>query len=433
MPDTQRSLRPVMTCLRIVVPVRAPAYVWRQGPPGRGRAQRRRQAPRSAGRRGEAGSVPLSDHDLVAKMLDGDANAFRALEPRMQACVWTTCLALSGQRAGSADQRPARAAFRDVWASLAAESFRCCDGWSGREPLETYLVLVVRDLLQQRIWRLLSGRDTNAGWSAFQGFFDREIRAAVVRLHDNAADREDAYNTVLLSLWEEDCRRLRVYSPPGSFAAHVRRVVDNLLIDERRRAMGRRRLPAGVQALAQLDQAVFSAVYWNEVAPQTGHLLAAVSGQHPEATAVEVDAALDRVRRAVPPNYIGGRPTMVALDPDTTGASGPAEDEPAAYTVADTADPYRALAGKEDTALLGAAGAALRRAAAELTDQDRAYVSLVLGGLEKPRDIARGLGDASGRAIYVIKERVRRRLLALLAADPDVKAWLVNAGEGKRA
>jgi DNA-directed RNA polymerase specialized sigma24 family protein len=388
---------------------------------------------RPISRRRRIGFRRMSDHELVRLMVAGDAAAVKALAPRMQNCVWTACLALSGEAAktDASGQRLAREGFREIWADLATESFGSCRGWDGRSGFEAFLTLLVRERLLQRIHRLL-GQDQAAGWAAFCGYFDGRIRKRVTRYAAHAGDAEDAYQEVNLALWEAGCRRLRAFPGQGSFEAFVLSIVDRLLIDNLRRRIGRRRLPAAIEALSEFDQAVFAAIHWDGVAAEASSLLAALASRYPAATRPEIDAARERVLRLVAAGYAGARAAEVSLDAETPEANRLRDSLADPGHGMGASDPHGILEEKQEAAVVGAAGAALVRAMAELEDEDRAYLHAVLNGIEKPRDIARFLGGVPIERVYLVKARVQRRLQAILAKDLDVQAWRVDIHEAGR-
>lgn len=367
-----------------------------------------------------------SDRALVAKMVAGDATGYVALESRVQDCVWTTCLKMMGGK-----ERLAREGFFVVWSELAATSFAKLKAWEGKQPLETFLTLTVRELLLEWSVRLFQ-EDGPSAKDVFLKLFDRLIRNCASRLHSQASDREDAYQAVLLELFEKDCRRLKAYAPPGNFANHVLVVVDRLLIDGLRGVIGRRRLPASIEKLSPLDRSVFSAIYWNEIPADADRLLRTIGKRHRLATRDDIDAARKRVQAALPAGYTPGRKTISIDAPTLSGEDG---DEGTSIadilTDKEESDPLRNLLDVLDEKQLEAALAALRRAGAMLdNDEDKIYFKLFLNGVEKPREVAKVLGIPASQ-VYVIKERVHRRLTAFLANDPEVAAWRTNESEGE--
>jgi RNA polymerase sigma factor (sigma-70 family) len=352
----------------------------------------------------------------------------------MQNCVWTACLALSGAlgEPDAACQRRAREAFREIWSGLAAESFGPCLAWDGRSGFDAFLTLLVRERLLLRIHRLLA-QDPAFGWAAFSGYFADRIRRRVARYAGRAGDAQDAYQEVILALWEAGCRRLRAFPGQGSFEAFVLSIVDRLLIDNIRHRIGRRRLPAAIEALSEFDQAVFAAIHWDGVAAQASSLSAALASRYSGATRAEIEAARERVQRLVPAGYSAARAAEVSLDAETPEANRLRDSLADLGAGAGGGDPQEILEAKEAAAAAGAAGAALVRAMAELEDEDRVYLHAFLNGIEKPREIARFLGGIPTERVYLVKARVQRRLQAILAKDPDVQAWRGNIKEAGRA
>ena len=381
-------------------------------PPGRGRTMVK--------------SDVASDQELVANMVAGDTTAFAVLERRMHDCVWTACLTLMGR-----NERLARDGFRAVWSGLAEASFKRCGAWRGREPFETFLTVKVRELLLEWCVQLFRNEDLLAK-DIFVGLFDRPIRGWVAKRHRNDVDRADAYQTALAELFENDCRRLRAYEPPGNFANHVKVVVDNLLRDDLRRVIGRRRLPAAIEKLTSLEQDVFKAIYWNDTPANPDTLLLVIGAPHQRSTQADVEAACLRVQKVLPAGYIA-RPKDISIDaPITSGGDG---DELSALVDTlpdeDGVNPLQAMLDREDDEQMQAALAAMKRAMDALVDEeDRLYIRLWLEGVEKPREIAKLMG-ISVNQVYVIKERVRRRLRASLAADADMsRRQTAREGDG---
>lgn len=328
-------------------------------------------------------------------------------------------------------ERSAREGFFVVWSELAATSFAKLKAWEGKQPLGTFLTLTVRELLLEWSVRLFQ-KDSPSAKDVFLKLFDRLIRNCVSRLHSQASDREDAYQAVLLKLFKEDCHRLKAYTPPGNFANYVQVVVDRLLTDGLRGVIGRRRQPASIKKLSPLDRSVFSAIYWNKIPADADRLLRAIGKRHRLATRDDIDAARKRVQAALPPGYTPGRKTISIDAPTLSGEDG---DEGTSIadilTNKEEGDPLRNLLDVLDEKQLEAALAALRRAGAMLdNDEDKIYFKLFLNGVEKPREVAKVLGIPASK-VYVIKERVHRRLTAFLANDPEVAAWRTNESEGE--
>jgi DNA-directed RNA polymerase specialized sigma24 family protein len=369
------------------------------------------------------------DQALVAKMVAGDAAAFAALESRMQDRIWTACLVAMGRK-----DRLAREGFREVWSSLLTTSFRRCGPWSGKEPFEIFLTVIVRELLLEWSVRLLR-QDSPLATDIFVGLFGRVIRNLVVRSRANSSDRDeafqDAFQEVLAQLFANDCARLKAYRGPGSFEGHVRKIVIRLLIDDLRVDIGRRRVPAAIEKLSFLDQSVFRAIEWDGIPADADRLLAATSKNHRLATRADIEAAIKRVQAAAP-DYIV-RPKPISIDAPVTPSGDTTDDTTIGdnLSAGDKGNPFADLSGKESEKQMQAAAAAMKRGIDVLeSDEDRIYARLFLDGVDKPREMAKIMGVPVKR-INVVKERVHRRLEAFLGKNPDVSAWLAGNSEGE--
>jgi DNA-directed RNA polymerase specialized sigma24 family protein len=359
------------------------------------------------------------DQALVAKMVSGDATAFAALESRMHDCVWTACLIAMGRK-----ERLTREGFREVWSSLVDTSFRRCGVWSGKEPFEVFLTVIVRELLLEWSVRLLQ-QDSPLAADVFVGLFERFIRQRVARVRTQPSDRDDAYQEVLAELFADGYDRLKSYSGSGSFEGLVGTIVNRLLIDDLRVDIGRRRLPAAIEKLSWLDQGVFMAIKWEKIPADADRLLAAIGKSHRLATRADIEAAIKRVQAAAS-DYIV-RPKPIPIDAPTT----PSGDTTIGDTLpaGDTGNPFAGLSGKESEKLMQGAAEALRRMIPTLEDdEDRIHAQLFLEGVTKPKDVAKIVG-ASVEHVNVVKARFQRRLAVFLENDPDVSAWRADDNE----
>lgn len=108
-----------------------------------------------------------------------------------------------------------------------------------------------------------------------------------------------------------------------------------------------------------------------------------------------------------------------------------AEPRPVAVSIDDVGDlpseggtPETLLIGEEEERTLEAAAQALRDAAVSLSDAERLYMSVALGGGEPlpAREVARLMGRPV-EEVYKLKQRVMGRLKAALEKNPAVKLW----------
>jgi DNA-directed RNA polymerase specialized sigma24 family protein len=337
----------------------------------------------------------------------------------MQDCIWTSCLVAMGRK-----DHLAREGFREVWSSLLATSFRKCGPWSGKEPFEIFLTVIVRELLLEWSVRLLR-QDSPLATDIFVGVFERVIRKRVARSRAQASDRDDAFQEVLAQLFANDCDRLKAYRGLGSFEGHVRTVVNRLLIDDLRGDIGRRRVPAAIEKLSFLDQSVFRAIKWDKIPADADRLLAAIGKNHRLASRADIEAAIKRVQAAAS-DYIVRLPIPIDA-PTPSGDTTIGDTLPAG----DKGNPFVDISDKESEKLLQAAAEALRRMIPTLEDdEDRIHAQLSLDGVNKPMDVAKIVG-ASVAHVNVVKARFQRRLAAFLKNDPDVSAWRADDNEGE--
>src|SRR5262245_11526890 len=222
-----------------------------------------------------ASSSRQSERSLVNAVLSGEAAAATRFLEHTSKSLWSIVARLEG------DGADGEAAFLHVITSLEADGYARLKGFDGRARLSTYLSLVARDILGDRLARRFSETPHEA-WSRFVRFFENDIRSRVAqqlpRNIGNAA-REDAYQEICLKLIENDFHRIRAYGGRGSFTGYVLTVVDRILIDLIRRDAPRRRLPAAVARSTPLDQAVYAAVVWDGCPLDVERLVAALRGR----------------------------------------------------------------------------------------------------------------------------------------------------------
>ena len=111
------------------------------------------------------------EREILQAALQGDVAAATELARALADLVWTACLRVTR---GGAD---AEAAFREVMAALRANGFARLRGFDGRARVRVYAALVVRDLLSERVIKLLA-LNVDAGWRSFEVFFPRTFDAS---------------------------------------------------------------------------------------------------------------------------------------------------------------------------------------------------------------------------------------------------------------
>lgn len=176
-----------------------------------------------------------ADLRLVRDAVGGSADAWERLVRRIADGVWTACLILEG------DDAAARASFALVLDGLRTDGFRRLRPYDGSSRIDTFAILLTREILIQRLLRQLA-EDRGRAWAALEHFFAADIRRILARRLPGALREEarrDAYQEICLRLVEDDCRRLRAYQGTGSFGGFVLHMVDRLTIDMVRREAGR--------------------------------------------------------------------------------------------------------------------------------------------------------------------------------------------------
>lgn len=358
-----------------------------------------------------------SDEVLLGAALHGDAQAATALTRMAADLVWTACMRVT------CDRVEAEAAFRDVMTSLRADDFARLKGYDGRARLQVYLTLVVRDLLSERVVKLLA-LDADRGWRAFEAFFSDDMRRMILRMlpgNDHHQNRQDAYQSVCEALLKNDRQRLRAYSGRGSPSGFILHIIENLIIDFVRTIAPRRRLPAAIQRLAELDQSVFRLIYWEGIAADPKLLCGRLTQNQAAPSAAIIAEAILRVRAALPPGYHAeargqGQELDISAADDVALASG-AED----FSVA---TPEEKLFERENAGLLEGALAAIEQALPRLEPNERLYLQLALTG-QPAREIARMLG-VPVESIHKLAQRVKKRLRREIGDEAAVKNWRLS-------
>ena len=182
---------------------------------------------------------------LIRDVLDAKPQAWGRFVHRVADAVWTSCRLLTGDDAGARD------AFTEVMGALRADGFRRLRAYNGSSRIETFVALVTRDVLAERLLRLFQAHSASDGWAAFERFFAADINRIINRRlpgADRADLRQDAYQDICVALIADDYRRLKAYRGIGSFTGFVLHMVDRLLIDFIRSTMplGRQRVEAQV-------------------------------------------------------------------------------------------------------------------------------------------------------------------------------------------
>lgn len=365
------------------------------------------------------GADSAADRALVASAVAGERAAAEPLLRRIADTIWTACRLLTR------DEADARQAFAEVAAQVQADRFRRLQPYRHGSPLDGFIALVTRELLAQRLVRLLQD-DAGRGWRAFEHFFHADFQRLIRRRlpgpqHEEA--RRDAYQEICVALLDKECRRLKAHSGTGSFAGFVLQTVDRLLVDFIRSFSLRRRAPAAIGRLEPLDQEIFRLVHWQGAEPDVARLLVVLATRvQPTPSTQAVAEALQRVQRALPAGY-GAAPAtrVISLSEAPELSEEGSRDGPSGES------PEQIALERERESLLSTAARAVGAIAATLPEEERLYLRIALAGAEPlaAREVAR-LMQRPVEEVYKLKQRVMKRLKDALQDDEAVKKWRVS-------
>jgi RNA polymerase primary sigma factor len=339
-----------------------------------------------------------SELGLVAAVMSGDSGAAGYFLEIVGPTVWSVVRKLEGT--GPEGQ----SAFLGIVSGLKTDGYARLKEFDGRANLLTYVALVARDILSERLARRLIENPSET-WAAFERFFSADIRWRVAqRFPFDEALRDDVYQDVCLKLVENDFSRIRSYDGRGSFIGYVLTIVERILIDCLRREVPRRRLPAAVARLSLLDQEIYIAVVWENCPPDAIRLATALRGRLERALdpseircAIERLAAVARLEPAV-----ASRPTAaIALDA-LKGSEG--------LAIADQSpDPEEHLLLAEEERSRAELLAAVKLAAAGLPPEERRYLQTIFSATDPlpPREVARIMG-CRVEEVYRLRQRAQR-------------------------
>jgi RNA polymerase primary sigma factor len=363
---------------------------------------------------------PQSELALVAAVVSGDSGAAARLLEIAGPTLWAVVQKLEG--AGPDGQ----AAFLEIVAAFKADGYARLKAFDGRARLSTYLALVARELLSERLARRLIEAPRDA-WVAFERLFAADIRRRIAqRFPREAAARDDAYQDVCLKLVEDDFRRIRAYDGRGSFLGYALTVVERILIDRMRRDAPRRRLPAAVARLAALDREIYIAVVWKGCPADGRRLAAALQGRFDrDPDAAEIHDAIERIAAVarLEPAAASGAGQIVPLDA-LTGTDG--------LSIADRSpDPEQHLLLAEEAKSRADLLDAVKLAADGLPADERCYLQTIFSATEPlpPRETARILG-CPVEEIYRLRQRACRRLKEILDRLEKSRARPSEFGNG---
>ena len=352
----------------------------------------------------EEGARGAGEAALVARVIAGEPAAIQAFLDLAGPPIWTAIVRLEGEGAAG------ETAYLGVLGALKAADWRGLKAFDGRSSLSTWLALFARRTLIEALPQSLSAAPDGA-WRRFERIFGRDIRRRVARRFPRAdqSARDDLFQEVCVGLVEDGYRRLLAFGGKGSFEGYVLTLIDRLLIDLLRKEAPRRRLPAEVERMSGLDQAVFIQVAWRGAPVEPARLLERLVGHAPELDLFTVAASLQRVRGAVEAER-----TRRAFG-RTTSVEAAVEQGAGERLVSGDPDPERDLIHRQaeagETMLIGA----IAEAAKTWPADERVYLQTFLASGAPPREIAL-IMDRPVEEIRQIQQRVMRRMTQIAKA-----------------
>ncbi|HTJ02964.1 MAG TPA: hypothetical protein VL492_09225 [Methylovirgula sp.] len=351
---------------------------------------------------------PAADHALIGRLVAGDASAAAAFLHRAIPPLTAAIAKLEPQ------QDEQQAALLYVLTELRDQNYQRLSAFDGRASLGSFLALLARELLARRaVDRLLA--DPENGWARFKRIFDHDIQIRIAKRFpfDAGTGRwDDIYQDICVKLVEGNCRRLRDYGGKGSFVGFVLKVVKNLLADELRRDIPRRRLPAAIERMPAIEQEIYKAVAWDSCPLEIPRLADLLRGRLTEApTEADLRTALARVTEVVPTLHAAppAKPKIVSLD----GAPAAVEGE-FALSYALTPEEQLLLTEEENTREVLIAR--IKAGAQSLSHEERLYLQFAFGAEPMPRRKIAELMHCPVEDVDRLKKKIQRWFVAMREA-----------------
>jgi RNA polymerase primary sigma factor len=363
-----------------------------------------------------ASSGRESELRLVAGLMAGRAEFVAHFVDVAASPIWAAVVLIEGE--GERGEK----AFSRVLTAIKADNYCLMRAFDGRSELATFLKLLARQILIDEIAQSFAA--SHPDWMRFERAFGRDIRKRVSRRFPrDPASHDDVYQEISLRLAEESFKRLRGFDGRGRFEAYVFVLVERLLIDLMRKESSRRRLPAAVQAMPELEKAIFIQIAWTGTPPEARKLHAALAHKFGLSDESETATALERVRPAIDKVKSGSLNRETSLDDVLADGISLVDGAP---------DPEQALAAQEAEEARAEFVAAIKAEAERMPPDERAYLTLVLsnGEVLPPREVAKRM-TRPVEEVRIIQARVLRRLRNLPAAG-KFASMSVSTGNEER-
>jgi RNA polymerase sigma factor (sigma-70 family) len=221
----------------------------------------------------------------------------------------------------------------------------------------------------------------------------QKIEAICKRQFADENEQNESFVFVLDSLRADNFRRLRAYKGKSQLTTYLYTLVNTLVIDYRRKAYGRRRIPAGVAKLGKWAEAVYRLVCWQKFSFDDAYDLLQVEDLF--------EGSYERYLQAIAPIREAPcreNPSFQSLNEVRSEVS---ENPPNPG-----ANPLEALIGKLDHKRRGKALHIIRAITATLSQEDQLLIRMVYASEQPVTSVAKMIGLSASSA--------RRRLKRLL-------------------
>src|SRR5262245_25142463 len=121
------------------------------------------------------------DLALLNAVRRGDATQTARFIKDVSGTVWSACRLLTR------DDAEARAVFSEIFAAMMADRCARLSAYAGKGTLDTFVALNVRELLFERMLRLLQS-DSRQAWQAFERLFEPDIQRLIRKRFPGTAE-----------------------------------------------------------------------------------------------------------------------------------------------------------------------------------------------------------------------------------------------------
>jgi DNA-directed RNA polymerase specialized sigma24 family protein len=235
---------------------------------------------------------------LVRRASAGDAAANKEVREQVEVAAGRTCETFFPSETRDEAKKHLQQAIWDNWPTISGEY---------KEPisLERYIAVISQDLLLAIVLRLYD-KDMNRALRVLVRLYFSKVQASCHKQY--GSDGDDIYQSFCVTLWKDDWRVLRGLAGKSNLQRRFFNIASSRAKDIKRAEHGRLHMPAAIEAMGPLEQAVFWLLYRDKVPADRGLLFLCLPTDIRRDAAIEaVDKAMIRVLAELPPSYSGTR------------------------------------------------------------------------------------------------------------------------------